>query len=117
MLDAHVYFMRHLLHDFYLPEAARILKNTALAMAPDSRLIVNDMLLPERVEVGGPLLPYWTDLDMMTIGGQERSLSDFEALFDDAGFELVEVYRAEYEFNSMLETCLKLATSPLSIRL
>ncbi|POR32171.1 Uncharacterized protein TPAR_07611 [Tolypocladium paradoxum] len=69
--------MRRLLHGFYHPVAPDILKNTLSAMGPDS-LIISDMLPPPRVEVGDSLLIDRADLDMMTIGGQERSLSDLK---------------------------------------
>ncbi|PHH89344.1 hypothetical protein CDD83_6243 [Cordyceps sp. RAO-2017] len=102
--NAHVYLLRRLLHDFYDPEAVEILKRTASAMGPDSRLVICELLLPERVQTGASLLPYWTDICLMMIGGQERSLSGYEAIIRDAGLELVQVYRSKDGHNAMIET-------------
>jgi hypothetical protein len=38
-----------------------MLKNIASAMGPSSRLILSDMLLPEKAEVGTEVTPYWMD--------------------------------------------------------
>ncbi|KAK0651525.1 S-adenosyl-L-methionine-dependent methyltransferase [Cercophora newfieldiana] len=88
--NAHVYFMRRFLHDFY--NGIEFLKNTAKAMGPDSRLIICDMLVPEKVEVYGSQEVYWLDLNLMAMSGQERTLSEFNEIFDAAGLELVKVY-------------------------
>ncbi|PKS05509.1 hypothetical protein jhhlp_008887, partial [Lomentospora prolificans] len=105
--NAHVYFMRRLLHDFYNPVCVDILKNTASAMGPDSRLIVSDMLVPERVEVGGAMDLYWLDFSLLTISGKERTMNEFKDIFAQAGLELVKVYESAVGRTIMLETRLK----------
>ncbi|KAK0626920.1 hypothetical protein B0T14DRAFT_562785 [Immersiella caudata] len=57
--NAHVYFMRRFLHDFYNDVCIKFLRNTAKAMGPDSRRIITDMLVPEQVEVYGPKEVYY----------------------------------------------------------
>jgi len=99
--------MRRLLHDFYNPVCVEILKNTALAMGPDSRLIVCDMLVPEMVEVNGPRELYWLDLNLMTMSGKEKTLKEFNEIFDAAGLELVKVYPSGIGRTVQLETRLK----------
>ncbi|KAM7223397.1 Sterigmatocystin 8-O-methyltransferase [Rhypophila decipiens] len=105
--SAHVYFMRRILHDFYNPPCVEILKNTAAAMGPDSRLIVCDMLVPEKVEADGPKELYWLDFSLMLIGGKEKTLREFEGIFDAAGLELVKVYPSGFGATVHLETRLK----------
>lgn len=99
--------MRRLLHDFYNPVSVEILKSTVSAMGPDSRLIVSDMLVPERVEVGGDNVLYWLDFSLLTISGKERTLTEFKTMFDEVGLELVQVYKAGHGQTAMLETRLK----------
>jgi len=99
--------MRRLLHDFYNPVSIEILKNTASAMGPDSRLIVSDMLVPERVEVGGAIDLYWLDFSLLCISGKERTMAEFRRIFDEAGLELVKVYESAVGRTIMLETRLK----------
>ncbi|KAI9151562.1 O-methyltransferase hmp5 [Paramyrothecium foliicola] len=105
--NAHVYFMRRLLHDFYDPVCVEILRNTASAMGPDSRLIISDMLIPDRVEMNGDKTLYWLDLSLLTISGRERNLADFQNLFEQVGLELVKIYKSGMGHTAMLETRLK----------
>ncbi|KAL5351407.1 hypothetical protein ACLOAV_003266 [Pseudogymnoascus australis] len=105
--NAHVYFFRRLLHDFYNPVCVEILKQTVSAMGPDSRLIVCDMLVPSRVTVGVPMQLYWLDLSLMMISGKEKTIEEFHEIFDEAGLELVKVYPSDVGETVMLETRLK----------
>jgi hypothetical protein len=109
VVDAHVYFFRRLLHDFYNPVCVEILKNTVSAMGPDSRLIVCDMLVPSRVTVGVPMQLYWLDFALMLISGKEKTIEEFLRIFDAAGLELVKVYPSGVGETVMLETRLKKA--------
>jgi hypothetical protein len=106
-IDAHVYFMRRLLHDFYPPVCVDILRNTVSAMGPDSRLIVCDMLMPEKVEPGRLKELYWLDLTMMSISGKEKTLDEFNQMFDAVGLELVKVWPYASGATVQLETRLK----------
>ena len=99
--------MRRILHDFYIPVCAEILANTVSAMGPDSRLIVCDMLVPRKVEVGSQMTPYWMDFALMAISGREKTLKEFNELFDKVGLELVQVYPSGIGETVMLETRLK----------
>lgn len=99
--------MRRILHDFYLPVCAEILKNTVSAMGPESRLIICDMLIPRKVEVGSEMTPYWMDFALMVISGREKTLKEFSELFDEVGLELVQVYPSNIGKTVMLETRLK----------
>jgi len=75
-------------------------------MAPNSRLIVCGLIMPDRVEVHGPTDLYWLDMGMMILGGRERTLGEFGELFDAAGLELVKAW-GEGGGEVMLEAKLK----------
>ena len=78
-------------------------------MGPDSRLIICDMLVPEKVEVGGPMELYWLDFSLLTISGREKTLKEFNEMFDEVGLELIKVYPSGIGSTAMLETKLKKA--------
>ncbi|XWW93584.1 hypothetical protein V2A60_001518 [Cordyceps javanica] len=105
--NAHAYLMRRLLHDFHDCEAIEILRNTASAMAPDSRLLICDMLVPDKVKVDGPMTLYWLDFSLLAIGGKERSLAEFEHICGQAGLEIIQLYPSRGDNTIMLETRLQ----------
>ncbi len=107
--DAHIYFMRRLLHDFYNSTCVDILRNTASAMGPDSRVVVCDMLVPDKVDVDGPQDIYVLDFALMCVGGKEKTLREFRSIFDQAGLELVHVYPSAVGSTVMVEGRLKRA--------
>jgi hypothetical protein len=77
-------------------------------MGPDSRLIICDLLVPARVEVGSPIMDvYWMDFCMMAVGGKEKTLREFKDMFEAVGLELVKVYPAAFGKSAMLEARLK----------
>lgn len=84
----------------------KILKHNVDAMAPDSRLLVADMVIPDRVQKED-LYCYWMDLTMLTIAGKERSEADWSALFESVGLELVKVWKAEVGTQAVMEGRLK----------
>ncbi len=86
-----------------------ILKSTVSAMGPDSRLIVCDMLVPEVVEPGRYKELYWLDLNLMSITGKEKTLAEFNDMFDAVGLELVKVWPSTVGATVQLETRLKRA--------
>ncbi|KAH6886784.1 S-adenosyl-L-methionine-dependent methyltransferase [Thelonectria olida] len=105
--NAHIYFMRRFLHDFYTPVCIEFVKNTASAMGPDSRLIICDMLVPDMVEVHENMDLYWLDMALLCMTGQEKKKEAFEEIFDAAGLELVKIYPSAYGRTVMLEAKLK----------
>lgn len=66
-IDAHLYLLRRILHDFYSPVCIDILKNVAGAMGPSSRLIIADMVMPEKAEIGMEVTPFWMDFNRMLL--------------------------------------------------
>jgi len=54
-------------------------QNIASAMAPDSRLLIAEMVVPI-VPEGIDKTVYWMDMCMLIIGGKERSEKEFSEL-------------------------------------
>lgn len=99
--------MRRFLHDFYNPACIEFVKNTASAMGPDSRLIICDMLVPDKVEAFKNPELYWVDLALMCMTGKEKKLGEFNEILEAAGLELVKIHESGFDRTAMLETRLK----------
>ena len=89
---AQIYYIRRVFHDWLDEEARKILANIVPAMAPDSRILISDMALPEPVTLQDAHA-VWLDLMMMTIGGKERTKKDWESLVESAGLKLVKLWQ------------------------
>lgn len=93
--------------DYPDAKAVEILKNTVPAMGPESRLIINEMLVPDRVTAGDQQMVYLFDIMLLAMCGRERSLSEYRHIFDVVGLELVAEHRSKGSQTVMLETRLK----------
>lgn len=83
---ADLYLLRQVLHDWTDDECVAILRSIHAAMEEGGRVAVIDHILPE---IPAPTEGLATDIAMMVwASGQERTLSEFEALFGRAGFRL-----------------------------
>ncbi|AXB41386.1 methyltransferase [Amycolatopsis albispora] len=85
-----LYLIKSTLHNWDDEHAVRILRSCRAALGEHGRLLIIDVLLPERV---GPdpagLNPYIKDLQMLVlVGGQERTLADFDRLTAAAGLAI-----------------------------
>ena len=107
MLDAHIYYYRRIMHNYQDNVCQPILKNAVAAMGPTSRLLIGDLVIPAKTEVGEDMSPYWMDMVMIAIGGKERSEKEFAALFDSVGLELVRVYLDDSTHQAVIEGRLK----------
>jgi hypothetical protein len=88
---ADVYLMRCVLHGYDDESSSRILGNVRCAMAPESRLLLIEVVLPNRVDRPDPELEklIMSDLNMLAVtGGRERTENEWKALLASAGFEL-----------------------------
>lgn len=86
---ADTYLMRHIIHDWDDEKSLAILRNCHRAMPANGKLLVVESVIPPGNErFAGKLL----DLVMLLIpGGKERTEDEYRTLFDQAGFELVQV--------------------------
>jgi hypothetical protein len=105
--DAHIYYLRRILHNYQDEICIRILKVLAEAMAPSSRLLIGEVVLPSRVPVGGEMTGYWKDVVMLAIGGKERSEKEYGKILDKAGLKLWKVWPFETGEQAVVEARLK----------
>jgi SAM-dependent methyltransferase len=82
-----IYLLSAILHNLNEADAVRMLKNVRRAMAPDGKVLVVELLVPERV--AGPSPGVELDLLMWVLfNGYERTEAQFRAVFEAAGFRL-----------------------------
>jgi SAM-dependent methyltransferase len=86
---ADLYVLKFILVDWKDEEALRILQNCRTAIAPDGKLLVIEMTIPDD---NRPSPAQLFDLNMLVMtGGQERMVSEYEALLRKAGFRLTRI--------------------------
>lgn len=79
-----LYLLKHILHDWSDEDALRILASVRRAMVPGGRILLIEAVLPEQPV---PHLGWGLDVTMMAVtGGKERTLAEFDLLFEHAGF-------------------------------
>lgn len=104
-IAAHVYIFRHVLHDWPDEQARQILLNVKPALAPHSRIVILDQVVPTQ---GASLLNVGVDICMMLFSGMERSEKQWTALLDSAGLKVLKITppkpgEGEVAFDSMIE--------------
>lgn len=86
-----VYLLCHVIHDWDDEHAEKALLACRRAMPPESRIVIFDRVMPERIEVNPEnQANVLIDLRMLvgTRGGRERTKREFESLLEVAGFRL-----------------------------
>jgi hypothetical protein len=79
-----VYILSNILHDWNDADALRILKVCRAAMQTGSQLLVAEAIVAEDDE---PSLAKTLDMAMLAVlGGAQRTMAEFQALFDETGF-------------------------------
>jgi hypothetical protein len=88
------YIMKWILHDWPDERCVTILKNCHAAMSKDAKLLVVDMIMPERAAPSTPTIMW--DLHMLVmLNGKERTEAEFRHLFSAAGFKLTQIIPTE----------------------
>jgi SAM-dependent methyltransferase len=84
------YLLRLILHDWDDPHALRILESVRRAMAPGSRLLVIDHLLPARADASpDSRVALIMDIHMFVMfGSRERTEEDMRTMLAAAGFDV-----------------------------
>ncbi|BDD64164.1 hypothetical protein MPDQ_000580 [Monascus purpureus] len=104
---AHAYYIRRCFHNWTDAHCTKILQQIVPAMAPDSRVLIGEMVVPEygseRPGNVEDMACYWMDHAMFTFGGRERTESDWKKLFESAGLRLVKVWRSKAGSQTVLE--------------
>ncbi|KAH8820847.1 S-adenosyl-L-methionine-dependent methyltransferase [Xylogone sp. PMI_703] len=103
---AQIYYLRRIMHNWQDAECRTILSHISAAMAPTSRLLIGEMVVPESPENQPDKTVYWMDLCMLVIGGKERSQKEFESLLATVGLRLVKIWRSKAGVQCVIE-CVK----------
>jgi orsellinic acid C2-O-methyltransferase len=100
---ADVYLLKSIVHDWDDERATQILRCCRDAMVRESRLVIIERVVPERVtgdgtEVGSVM----SDLHMMVLlGGRERTTAEYAALLESAGLRLSRTIELPSEFHAV----------------
>jgi predicted transcriptional regulator len=85
---ADAYIMKYILHDWDDELAVKILSNCRAAMNKNGRVLVVDSVIPPGHEPGYVKL---LDIEMLIIGGRERTKADFADIFRKSRLKLTRV--------------------------
>ncbi|RYP14619.1 hypothetical protein DL767_010384 [Monosporascus sp. MG133] len=103
--DARVYYLRRCLHNWDDAACRTILRNVAAAMdATRSRLLVTDMVVDDTHAAREMA---WEDLNMMTIGGVERTERHWHTLLAESGFRVHRIWRNSATEHATIDARLK----------
>lgn len=92
---AKAYYMRTVLLDWPDKQALQILANIRESMAPDSVLLVQDLIYPDRNAPVNPLSAVLDFMMMECFSALQRTEAEWVGLFEMAGFVVRNVYRPE----------------------
>lgn len=82
------YIMKYILHDWNDEQCVNILRNCRAAMNQKGRVLVVDNVIPPGNDPSwGKLL----DIQMLIIGGRERTKKEFAAMFAEAGLKMTRI--------------------------
>ncbi|KAG9241142.1 o-methyltransferas-like protein [Calycina marina] len=90
IIGALFYYIHRCLHDWPENECVMILKNIAAAMVPGiSRLLISEIVMPR-----GPtdIQTAWSDVNMLTFSGMERTERQWQTLLDKSNLMLVNTH-------------------------
>ncbi|KAL4945873.1 hypothetical protein BDV06DRAFT_229738 [Aspergillus oleicola] len=84
------YYLRHVLHDWPDAQCIQILQNLRSAMTQDSRVLINEVTLPE---TNVPWQSAMADLSMMVLlGARERTREQWAMLAQQSGLRITDVH-------------------------
>ncbi len=84
------YVLKHVVHDWPEEQALEILRNVRAAMGPRGRLLLMEMVVPDKPNAShaSKLVDLWL---MLLVGGRERTAAQYGQLLAKAGFRLERV--------------------------
>ncbi|KAF2691147.1 S-adenosyl-L-methionine-dependent methyltransferase [Lentithecium fluviatile CBS 122367] len=88
--NARAYFFRRVLHDWSDDVCRTILQNTVVSMGAESRVLIAEYEVPA---TGAPAKLTMQDINMMGLGGCERTEKMWAHLLDTAGLKLTKMWR------------------------
>ena len=89
-VEADIYMMKFIIHDWNDEESAAILSNLAKSAKPGARVLLVESVVEEDDSV--PSMSKVMDLNMLAMtSGRERTASEYAGLFEKAGFKFTRV--------------------------
>ncbi len=89
-VEADVYLMKHIIHDWNDDQSVAILSNLARSAKPGSKLLLIECVVAED---SSPSMSKVMDLNMLVVtGGKERTAREYAELLDRSGFKLIGVH-------------------------
>jgi hypothetical protein len=89
-VEADVYLMKFILHDWNDEQSLAILKNLAKSAKSGAKLLLVETVVEEN---DAPSMSKIMDLNMLVMtGGKERTAKEYAELFEQTGFRLTNVY-------------------------
>lgn len=85
---AELYIAKRVIHDWPDEQAIAILSNCRRAMAESGMLLLIENLIEDDDK---PSLAKMADIEMLVVGGRERTAEEYEGLLTKAGFRLTEI--------------------------
>ena len=100
------FYLRHILHDWSDDACLKILSNLrgAVTGSTNSSILVQELVLPA---VGAAQFDTLLDINMMNLGGMERSEAQWKELIDKAGMEIKGITIAKMGNRGVIEVGLK----------
>jgi hypothetical protein len=90
---AKAYFLRRIIHDYSDAANVTLLSLLKDAMAPDSKILIADMIMPRRVyEADLPAAAM--DNCVMVMGGKERTADGMQKIIEDSGLKMVKIWQS-----------------------
>ncbi len=88
-VEADIYMMKHIIHDWNDDQSVTILKNLARSAPIGAKLLLIESVVEED---DSPSMSKIMDLNMLVMtGGRERTATEYAELFDKTGFKLTNV--------------------------
>ena len=101
MPGARIYYMRQVMHDWRDDECRKILSHIVDAMDGDSRLLIDDYVMPA---TNADMRTIHMDICMMMyVRSEERTERRWRNLLTSAGLEVVKIWTPPTAFESIIE--------------
>ena len=98
-----MYYLRRILHDWPDKQASEILQALVPALADNSRVLINEWIIPQR---GAGWQMAAQDLNVMSFfTSKERSEEEWETLLDQNGLKIIAVFRPDGSISEYVIKC------------
>ena len=90
-VEADVYLMKFIIHDWNDEQSVTILQNLAKSAKPGAKVLLVESVVEE--DDNAPSMSKVMDLNMLVMtGGKERTAKEYAGLFEKTGFRLTNIY-------------------------